>query len=494
MLITRLGFERLLHCEVVVYDRLIPVSLLDHVPSECEQIDVGKIPGHAKVGQDEINRILVDRALAGRSVVRLKGGDPVVFGRVGEEASALAAAGIPFEIIPGVTAASAAAAVAGIPLTHRGIASSVTLATVHEDPSKLDSLHDWEALARGGTLAFYMPGGRTLEAGAKLIEAGLPPGCPVAVVQAAAMPNEGFHRCTLEALAKGEGIPEKGIPFVLLIGEVANLSTPVHRRRPLLGRTIVLTHPASRESDACRERLPLLGAEILECPAIDVIPPEDPKPLRDCLQKLPDYAWILFTSKHAVEAVFEELRLMGRDGRSFGACQIGVAGSATARRLEEYGILADLIPQESSGRGLAKALIERGSLQGKRFLFPASEIAREELPEKLSAEGGAVDRVTAYRTVTFQGEWPFHDRVLSGKVDALCFASPSAVTGFREKVGMEGFERLFSDSTVFSIGPTTSTALRHLGAKTLREAGVASFAGLVEALLAEFGASEESHG
>ncbi|MCG3197548.1 MAG: Siroheme synthase [bacterium] len=485
-LITCLGFSRLAGCDVVVHDRLIPLALLDEVPPTAERVDVGKSPGHDGIQQPEINRILIEKASAGLRVARLKGGDPAVFGRVGEEACALADAGVPFEIIPGVTAASAAAASLGIPLTHRGLASSVTFATIHEDPSKPNSQIDWNALAHSGTLAFYMAGGRTAEAARRLIAGGMSPECPTAIILTASAPEERILEGTLAGLAQGIGSPEKGIPFVLLVGEVLSLAAPRERRLPLLGRRIAITHPPTPPSDPLREELPLLGAHLLDCPCIAILPPEEDSAIREAAREIGTYDWVLFTSKNAVDFFFQRLFEEGLDSRAFGSCRIGVVGDATSRRLSEFSLFPDLIPAEATGRALAKALIEQGKVRGGRFLLPCSEIAREELAGQLSEAGGLVDRVIAYRTVAHAGEWSAEEQLRSGAVDAITFASPSALKGFRERLGAEMASRLLRSSKVFSIGPTTAAALQAMGIEAIHEAKTASLAGILESILEVF--------
>lgn len=484
-LITCLGLSRLASCDVVVHDRLIPLALLEEVPARAERVDVGKSPGHEGIKQAEINRILIARAAAGCRVARLKGGDPVIFGRVGEEALALAEAGIPFEIIPGVTAASAAAAALGVPLTHRGIASSATFATIHEDPAKPNSQIHWNALAQTGTLAFYMAGGKTADAARRLIASGMSPGCPTATVLAASGPEERILHGTLQSLSDNIDTPEKGVPFILLVGEVLRMAAPPERRLPLWGRCIALTHPIGDPQDPLREELRLLGAKVLECPSIDILPSQGDA-LSAAIREPASSDWVLFTSKNSVEFFFKGLFAEGFDARALGGRRIGAVGGATARRLSEHGLCSDLVSPEATGRGLARALIEQGAVRGKRFLLPCSDIAGEDLAEGLRAAGGAVERVIAYRTVTYAGEWVGEERLRSGVVDALTFASPSALRGFRERLGQDVSMRLLGSAKIFSIGPTTTAALREAGVEEVHEAETASLAGILESILEIF--------
>jgi uroporphyrinogen III methyltransferase/synthase len=487
--------------------------LLEVVPPTCERIDVGKIPGQTKVSQEEICRLLIQKAQQGLRVVRLKGGDPVVFGRVGEEAEALAQANIPFEIIPGITAASGAAAVAKIPLTHRGIASAVTLVTVHEDPNKGNTSLNWNALAQSGTLAFYMAGGRTREVADQLLQSGLSTQTPVVLVQNATLPNERIIRGNLDDVIKGSLNETPGGPFVLIVGEVAGfgrISPPLHTGEEaggevLKGMTVVVTHPLSHEPDIFISRLKNLGFQVLHCPAIEIAPADDPQPLLKALHRLGEYDWILFTSKNAVDVVMNHFQENRRDARHFGKCRIGVVGTATADRLREYSIYPDLIPAEATGKGLAQVLINYGEVAGKRFLFPSSEIAREELPTLLTQAGGTVTRITAYRTIAYRGEWevpllslPLEETASSpypkGEVKKMvvCFASPSAVTFFKQKIGEEDFNQLAATSPFISIGPTTTAALNNVGVENIKQAKVSSYEGMVEVVVEiGFGQSSE---
>jgi uroporphyrinogen III methyltransferase/synthase len=320
-----------------------------------------------------------------------------------------------------------------------------------------------------------------------LLEAGLPPTCPVLAVQAATLPNQTIVSGTLADLAEGKQVAEAGVPFILMVGEVAALNPSFASQRPLHGRSIILTHPMTSPPDILRERLPLCGAQVLDCPSIQIAPPGDLEPLREAILRISDYGWILFTSKNAVDAVLGLLKEMRLDARKFGTCRIAAIGSATSRRLEESGLYPDLVPEEATGRGLAESLIAIGEASGRRFLFPASEIAREELVECLTAQGAIVDRVTAYRTMTFQGDWPDFEKTHRVRVDGICFASPSAVRGFRERIGEEPFLQLVQSAAIFSIGPATTAALRTSGVEQINEAATPGFEEMLEAILRVFG-------
>lgn len=491
-LITRLGLDRLRQSEVVIHDRLIPHSLLDEAPSQAELIDVGKAPGRIKISQSEINQLLVLHGSAGKKVVRLKGGDPGVFGRLGEEIAALVEAQIPHEVIPGIPAAVAAAAAAGVPLTHREESASVTFVTVHEDPDKPDSLVNWPALARGGTLALYMAGGRTRDVAHKLIHEGLPPATPVVLVQAATWTDQGIEAGHLEDVRSGQLTPRPGLPFILLVGEVASIYSTRRVCLPLAGKAVAVTHPDDGE-DIVRVTLRAMGANVLNCPSIRVAPPEDPEALFSAVQNLTEYDWILLTSKHAVLSVFHQLDSLGLDARAFGTARVAVVGEKTAQLLFNRGIRPDMVPESFSADGLLDQFETQGvEVKGKRFLYPASEIAPRKMEEALTSRGGAVDRVAAYRTVSESEPWGCEDRLVPGGVEAVTFASPSALESFSGRIGSEGFTALFDHAIAFSIGPTTSEALRRKGVARIVQAEAASFESLAESVIQHFSGGLET--
>ena len=279
-----------------------------------------------------------------------------------------------------------------------------------------------------------------------------------------------MFRATSSPLAEEKIVFDPGFPAVLLIGEVVGLVPPAGPSPPLQGVCLVLTHPAAEE-DVLREALRANGAEVLECPCIEIVPPEESAPLRALVRKLGDYHWLLLTSKNAVDALADTLEELKLDARAAAACKIGVVGDATARRLwERLRLRPDVIPSEFTGEGLAETLVSRGEISGRRFLFPCSEIAREDLPKRLEEAGGIVDRVTSYRTVTPSAEWPCRDRLEPGQVQGVVFTSSSTVTGFWEKMGAKPFADLFKDTIAFSIGKKTTATLRELGVSNVREA------------------------
>lgn len=483
-LVTLKGLERIEHCEAVVHDRLVSLELVEKAPASAVRFDVGKQAGRPKYSQEEINRLLIEQARLGRRVVRLKGGDPGIFGRVGEEIAALVEAGIPFEIIPGVTAATAAAAAASIPLTHRDSSSSVTLVTAHEDPVKKDSHLNWPELAQAGTLVFYMIGRRLSEIADGLIGCGRSSETPAAIVREASHPTVSVIRTTLAELSESEERFEPGYPAVLIVGAVAGAASSQARTLPLTARTIVLTHPVESD-DPLRRRLTEAGARVLLCPCISIEPTLQSEPVLSALKRLEEFDWVLFTSKNAVQAVRAAFEELGWDARRFGGVRIASVGRGTARVLEEWGIVPDLIPVTYTAEGLFAELAERDEVEGRRFFFPASEIARESLETSIHDSGGEVERVTAYRTVLSEDPWSPVDRSGEIRLDGVTFTSSSTVRGFKQRVGEEAFTRIFEKAVAYSIGPKTTQTLLESGVPQDRivEAETSDFEGLASAVV-----------
>jgi uroporphyrinogen III methyltransferase/synthase len=469
-LLTRRGEELLRGADVVVYDRLASPALLDLAPPNAERVDVGKAPGHVAMTQDQINEVLVARGKEGLDVVRLKGGDPFVFGRGGEEAEVCRDAGIPFEVVPGITSAIAAAAYAGIPVTHRGLSTSFTVVTGHEDPAKGTTDTDWEALARaGGTLVVLMGAGRVADIAAALIAGGRAPGTPVAAVRWGTRPEQRTLRGTLETVA------ELGVeaPSAIVIGAVAGLDLGWFEQRPLFGRRIVVTR-AREQASELRVRLEQLGAEVIELPSIAL------EPMAFDLPALDQYSWLVFTSANGVEAFFGGgLAPAGLDARALGSARVAAIGPGTTRALERHGIRADLVPERFVAESLLDAFPDPAGPDA-RVLLARAETARDVLPEGLGARGYAVDVLPVYRTVPVEADAADLARVRAGEVDAITFTSSSTVTNFCDAVG----ETTGATPTVVSIGPVTSQTARDRGLTVRAEADPHTIDGLVDALLA----------
>jgi len=484
-LVTLRGLECLRAADAVVYDHLVSERLLDEAPDGAERIYVGKQAGRHTLSQDEINALLVERARAGRSVVRLKGGDPFVFGRGGEEALALADAGIPFEVVPGVTAGVAAAAYAGIPVTHRGLASAVAFITGHETDDKGESGLDWNSLALWkGTLVFYMGVANLASICENLMAHGLAANTHAAVVRWGTTPRQRVVAGTVQTLAERAGGADFAPPAVIVIGEVALLRDRLawFEQRPLFGRRIVVTRARSQAS-ALAGRLEALGAIVVESPAIRIEPPADPAPLRRAIEKRDAFDWIVFTSANGVEAFFGALADAGLDARALARPRIAAMGSATAERLAAFGVRADLVPATFTTEGLVESLAAQANLQGARILCPRADIAPKELVERLAAGGANVTELTAYRTVANnEGAETVAAMLARDEVDWLSFTSSSTVKNFFSAVPVGAVRASRARSA--SIGPSTSAALRAVGIEPAAEADPHTIDGLVAAIVA----------
>ena len=494
-LLTLRGAEWLRQAEVVVVDRLVDPQVVALAPPTAEVVDVGKQPQRHPVPQEQINALLVDHARQGKLVVRLKGGDPFVFGRGGEEAEALVAAGIPFEVVPGVTAGIAGPAYAGIPVTHRDLASSVALITGHEQPRKDTVAVDLAALARGAqTLVFYMGVGHLEELAAGLVAHGRPPGCPAALVERATTPRQRIVTATLGTLA--EAASEAGVrpPAIIVIGDVVRLREQLRwfDTGPLFGKRVLVTRARAQASVLSR-LLRVAGAEPIEVPLIRIEPPESFAPLDEAIARLPDYDWVIFTSANGVEAFAARLRQAGLDARALGRAQLATVGPATAQALAAGGLRADVVAEDAQQAGLLQALADT-AVAGQRFLLPRAAEAPDLLPQGLRERGATVDVVAAYRTVAGEGTAGQLRNLLAGAdaagaegrpVDAVTFASSSTVSHFAELLGPEAAS-LASRAVVACIGPVTAATARGCGLRVDVEAGEHTIPGLVHALAEHF--------
>ena len=470
-LMTRRSLDLIAAADVILYDRLIPPGALDEASPDAELKYVGKAPGAASMEQDDINALLVELGRAGRRVVRLKGGDPFVFGRGGEEAEALAAAGVHFEVVPGVTAGVAAPAYAGIPVTHRDMASAVAFVTGHEDPGKEASAGaatalDWDALARfPGTLVFYM-GVRNLPLiSERLRAAGRDPRQPAAVVARGTLSGQRTVTARLDEIA--ERVSEAGLrpPAVTVIGPVAGLRDTLAwlERRPLHGQVVAVTR-ARAQASALAARLRELGAEVLETPAIRI----EPRPV--LLARPEQYDVICFTSPNGVSVYFEAL---GRDARALAGAIVAAIGPGTAAELERHGISADVVPERFVAEGLLEALPD---VRGKSVLVARAAEARDVLPDGLRKRGASVHVVPLYDTVAepLSAE---QRRALEGAT-YVTFTSSSTVRSF-----LDGDRALPEAVRVVSIGPVTSQTLREHGIEPHVEAARHDIDGLVTAIV-----------
>ena len=469
-LLTVRGDEVLRAADVVVFDRLSVASLLDLAPARAERINVGKLPGHPSVPQEQINELLVEHGRSGRSVVRLKGGDPFVFARGGEEALALMAAGIAFEVVPGITSAIGVPAYAGIPVTMRHSSELFTVVTGHEDPDKGGEL-DWEAVARlGGTIVVLMGVGRLPKIVGRLRSGGLAADTPVAVVRWGTRPEQATLRATLGTVL--DHLEDIRSPSTIVIGRVAGLNLDWYESRPLAGLQVVVTRTrdqASQLSVALRAH----GAVPVEVPVIDVTDPVDGgAALRSAVAAASSYDWIVLTSPNGAERFVATLR----DGRDLGRARLAAIGPSTAAVLARHHLVADLVPDRFVADSLLDALATGGGGPA-RALLPRAAVARDVLPDGLRALGWEVDIVEAYRTQAVVPSPEQGAAVMAA--DAVTFTSSSTVTNFVEAFGVDGLPPL-----VACIGPVTAATARDLGIEPAIEAPEHTIDGLVAALVA----------
>ena len=494
-LLTVRGRELLDECDAIVHDALANPALL--VRSETEGpapdlFDVGKRGGDERsASQDAINDLLVRLVREGRRVVRLKGGDPLVFGRGGEEAQALAEADLPFEIVPGITSGIAAAAYAGIPVTHRGLSTSVTFVTGHEDPDKSSPQADWKAIANtGGTIVLYMSVKTLPRIAAALIDGGLPGEIPAAAIEWGTHPRQRTVVATLETLAdvmKTEGITP---PVITVIGWTVVLRDEIawFDQRPLFGKRIIVTR--AEEGLARRAlgaRLRELGADVIDAPTTR-IERLDPAAMQEALERLDDFQWVCFTSANGVRFFWDVLRATGRDARALAGVRLCAVGPMTADALLQRGLVVDVVAERFVAEGLLEVLATRDDVFGTSVLYAAAEGARETLPSGLEALGAVVERVPLYRSVPEpEGLARLHAALEERPVDLVAFTSASAVRSFVDAVGAVRA----SDIAVASIGPTTSAAAREAGMTVAIEAEPSTLAALARGIAQAYGAYDE---
>lgn len=458
-LLTLRGAEVLGRAHVVVHDRLSAVELLDLAPEAAERIDVGKAPRRHRMTQDDINALLVERGLTGQTVVRLKGGDPFVFARGSEEAHALAAAGVPYEVVPGITSALAVPAYGGIPVTQRFSSTSFTVVTGHEDPSSGDGTVDWDAVANtGGTLVILMGVGRWRQIADRLLAAGRSPDTPAAAVRWGTRPDQHTVRATLATLADH---PLEA-PSVIVVGPVAAEDLNWFEGRPLFGRTVVVTR-ARAQASAFAHELRSLGASVIEAPTIEVVDPSDGgAALRAAAADLSSgtgaYDWLVVTSVNGVARTFDHLP----DARALAGVRVAAVGTATAEALADRRIVADLVPERFVAEGLID-VFPAPPPGGGRVLLARAQVARNELPDALRAMGWEVDDVAAYRTAPAAVADDVAERIAAA--DAVTFTSSSTVTNLVAAVGADRVPPV-----VASIGPVTTATARKLGLEVTVEA------------------------
>jgi len=485
-LFTIKGVRCMEEADAVVYDRLAPQALLGYARPEAEKIYVGKKPGNPTMSQEEINALLVEKGRDGKTVVRLKGGDPYIFGRGGEEALALIDAGLPFEVVPGVTSGVAAPAYAGIPVTHRNVSTSVAFVTGHEDPTKGSPDVEWSKLADGAdTLVLYMGVGRLEEISTGLIAAGRSRDTPVACVRWGTVSGQRTVTGTLEDIADKAGEAGLKPPAILAIGDVVALRAQGldwSERRPRFGRRVGVTGGRAQAGELSSE-LERLGAEVYEFPTIEISPPEDFGPLDAAIHDLDSFGLIVFTSVNGIEAFLDRLRHHGLDLRAVPReAKVAAIGPATAERIRGAGLRVDVVPEEYRAEALIEALAA-DSLAGERVLIPRAKVAREILPEKLRGAGAEVVVPPAYESLpSSEGKEGLSLRLQKGEIDCVTFTASSTVENFVGAFGAEEAARLLMESRVACIGPITADTARKRGLRVDAEAKEYTISGLIEAV------------
>ncbi len=492
-LVTIRAVELLGVADAVVYDNLIPDGILDFAGKNAEMYYAGKRAGQHSYPQEEINELLCRLGKEGKEVVRLKGGDPFIFGRGGEEALALREAGIKFEIVCGVSSGAAVPVYAGIPVTQRGVATSLHMITGHEDPAKPESQVNFEALAKvEGTLIFFMGVGNLPKIVSELISHGKSADTPCAVIHRGCSPHQrtvSGKLSDITQVVESEGIKS---PSIICIGEVCKYREQLmwYENTPLFGKSVLVTR-ARTQASKLTSKLRTLGAEVIELPTIEIEPVDLSSGDLEKIKNLSNYDWVFFTSQNAVPSFFNNLAGAGLDARAFAGVKIAAIGGATADALNEKGLNPDLVPLEFTSTGLLKAYKklpedERGNMA----LLPRADIASRELPEGLARLGIDFDEIDIYRTTRATPDDSLLKRVTEGAVDYATFASSSTVENLADIIGRDVFIELSRRTGFISIGPVTSGKIRELGAVLKREAERSDIDGLVEALIADAGTSE----
>ena len=490
-LVTLRARELIAQADVLVYDYLAHPELVKWCKPECEVIYVGKKAGFHSAPQSEIETLLVKHALAGKCVVRLKGGDPFVFGRGGEEPRTLAKHGIKFEVVPGVTAALAAGAYSGIPLTHRNTSSSVVFLTGHEDVEKHELQIDWRSYGalKCATHAIYMGMGHLRQIMAELIAGGLAGDTPAAVVQWASLGRQRSVVGTAATLADLVASAKLSSPAIIFVGEVVRNHAQIdwYEHLPLFGRRVAITRTRDQNSEL-REKLEALGAEVIEIPLITITKDVAKDSLIEILTELGGYDWIVFSSANGVRYFFEEFLKGFPDVRSLGLLRFACVGKATAREIERYHIKVECMPSAANGESLADALIATGSLDSAKIIVVTGNLNRDKLVKKLEAARAIVDQLPLYKTEkTDLANDPVADDFRQKGADAILFASSSAANSYAEQSGALELAPGATKPLIGSIGVQTTETLDELDLCPDFEAKTANLDALIEAMLAKLG-------
>ncbi len=487
-LLTLRGKEWLERADVVIYDHLANKRLLRFAPPGTEFIYAGKKEGRVTLSQDQINVLLIEKARLGKIVVRLKGGDPFIFGRGGEETQALTQAGIPFVVVPGVTSPIGVAAYAGIPLTHRDFSSTLSIITGSNEKGKEDAHIDWEKIAsRSGTLIFLMGARKLKRITENLMKFGKDPDTPIAVIQWGTTYRQKTWTGTLNTIVEIASKENIKPPALTIVGEVVNLKphTDWYETLPLFGKTVVITRP-EEQSEAFMQGLLERGAEPFMFPVIETVPPEDWKPLDQAIQKLDSYDGLIFTSVNGVKFFMRRLKEKEKDVRELKGLRLYAIGPKTERAVNALGIKVDVVPEDYVAESLIKSL-GKENIKGKKFLLPRAAVARETLPDQLRAQGAVIDVAPAYRTVRPQTDTDeLIRRLKEGSIHAVTFTSSSTVTHFMDLIGGKLKPQL-AKIAVACIGPVTAKTAENAGLKVDIMAEEYTVDGLIAELEKHFG-------
>ncbi len=478
--------------DVVVYDYLASPFLLEYARKDAQIIYVGKKGGDHTLTQDKINLLLVDKARQGLDVARLKGGDPFVFGRGGEEAQILLSYGVPYEVVPGVTSAIAAPAYAGIPVTHREHTSFVSFITGHEDPTKKDTSMQWDVYAKSNATLVFLMGVKNLKnIVTKLIEHGKPSDTPVALVRWGTTTKQQTVTGTLATIVEIVEKTKLKSPAIIIIGHVVSLRDELawFDKRPLFGKRIVITR-ARAQASSLVSKLSKLGAHCIEIPTIRIEPPEDVTPLKTAIENIHTYDWLVLTSVNGVKFFFETLFEMGKDVRALGHLKFACIGPVTKERLMDFGIVSDILPETYRAESVIDAFSNE-PVKNKKVLLPRAKVARTILPEELTKMGAAVDEVTAYETqLNTDGKDELIRLLENNEIDAVTFTSSSTVTNFMSLLESRDAKSLLNNVVTASIGPITSDTARSFDIIPDIEAEAYTIQGLVDSLFMYYESSK----
>lgn len=478
--------------DVVIYDYLANEKVLAHARPDAELIYVGKKGGAHTCPQIDINLLLIEKGEAGKIVARLKGGDPYIFGRGGEEAEDLVKAGIPFEVVPGVTSAVAAAAYAGIPLTHRSHTSTLVFITGHEDPSKDDSSIAWEHIAPGtGTMVFYMGMGNLPKITSKLIQHGRSADTPIALISWGTYPHQKTLTGTLGNIIERAKEARFKPPVIIVVGEVVGLRKQLNwfEERPLFGRKVIVTR-AREQMSGFADLISNAGADVIEFPTIQINPPGEFSALDSSIKNLNTYDWLVFTSVNGVKFFKERLEFNGLDARALAGLKICCIGPATADKIRQMGIIPDLLPSEYRAEGVIEKMeqLGEGALKDKKFLIPRAKVAREILPNRLKELGAHVDIVCAYETVRPDSKTEEVEAMLkNGEIWAITFTSSSTVHNFCEMFAGDDWREMLGKTRIACIGPITAKTAREKGLEVDIMPAEYTIPALVDVLIASAG-------